>query len=52
MMEQSNVIGTGNPPAVDIGIKPDPIYLENGQTVRACIRGLGEQCQRVAPATE
>ena len=41
-----DVISTGTPPGVGMGMKP-PTYLRAGQTMRLGIEGLGEQTQRV-----
>ena len=41
-----DIISTGTPPGVGMGMKPSPIYLVPGQTVRLGIQGLGEQQQR------
>ncbi len=45
-----DVISTGTPPGVGMGIKPEPVYLRAGQTMRLGIDGLGEQQQRVVAA--
>jgi len=42
-----DVISTGTPPGVGMGIKPAPIWLKPGQTMHLGIDGLGEQQQRV-----
>jgi ureidoglycolate lyase len=42
-----DVISTGTPPGVGMGIKPTPVWLKPGQTMRLGIDGLGEQQQRV-----
>jgi ureidoglycolate lyase len=44
------VISTGTPPGVGLGIKPEPVYLKAGQTIRLGIEGLGEQRQRTVAA--
>jgi ureidoglycolate lyase len=44
-LQPGDVIATGTPPGVGMGIKPQPVYLRAGQTVRAGIAGLGEQRQ-------
>ena len=44
-----DVISTGTPPGVGLGMKP-PTFLEAGQTMRLGIEGLGEQTQRVGRA--
>ena len=45
-LEPGDVITTGTPPGVGLGMKP-PKYLKPGQTVRLGIAGLGEQQQAV-----
>ena len=42
-----DVISTGTPPGVGMGIKPEPIFLRAGQVMRLGIDGLGEQRQEV-----
>lgn len=42
-----DVIITGTPPGVGMGIKPDPVYLKDGDVMRLGITGLGEQQQTV-----
>lgn len=46
-LHPGDVICTGTPPGVGMGIKPAPVWLEVGDTVRLWIDGLGEQRQRV-----
>jgi ureidoglycolate lyase len=41
-----DVISTGTPPGVGMGIKPNPVWLKPGQTIRLGIEGLGVQQQR------
>ena len=43
-----DVICTGTPPGVGMGIKPEPIWLKPGDVVHLWINGLGEQRQTVA----
>jgi len=45
-----DIISTGTPPGVGMGIKPEPVYLQPGQTMRLGIEGLGEQRQLVVSA--
>jgi 2-keto-4-pentenoate hydratase/2-oxohepta-3-ene-1,7-dioic acid hydratase in catechol pathway len=47
VMEPGDVIVTGTPPGVGLGIKPNPIFLKRGDVVRLGIDGLGEQQQKV-----
>ncbi|CAN1600501.1 ureidoglycolate lyase [Pseudomonas mediterranea] len=44
-LQPGDVISTGTPPGVGLGIKPQPVFLRPGQTVRLGITGLGEQRQ-------
>lgn len=44
-----DVITTGTPPGVGLGMKP-PRYLKDGDTMRVEIQGLGVQRQKVAAA--
>lgn len=46
-LHPGDVIATGTPPGVGMGIKPEPVFLQDGQTMRLGISGLGEQIQRV-----
>jgi 2-keto-4-pentenoate hydratase/2-oxohepta-3-ene-1,7-dioic acid hydratase in catechol pathway len=48
IMEPGDVITTGTPPGVGLGMKP-PQYLQPGDEVRLGIDGLGEQHQKVVP---
>src|SRR5690606_26481038 len=34
-LNPGDVIATGTPPGVGMGIKPQPVYLENGQVIKA-----------------
>lgn len=43
-----DIITTGTPPGVGMGIKPNPVFLKSGDVLTLGIRGLGEQRQRVA----
>ena len=49
-LQPGDVISTGTPPGVGLGIKPEPVYLRAGQTMRLGISGLGEQQQRTVNA--
>ena len=49
-LQPGDVISTGTPPGVGLGIKPEPVYLRAGQQIRLGISGLGEQCQRTVDA--
>ena len=42
-----DIITTGTPPGVGMGIKPAPVWLKPGDVMTAGIRGLGEQKQKV-----
>ena len=43
-----DVISTGTPPGVGMGVKPEPVFLKPGNVMRLGIEGLGEQRQEVA----
>jgi ureidoglycolate lyase len=45
-LQPGDVISTGTPPGVGMGIKPNPIWLKPGQTMHLGVEGLGEQTQR------
>jgi 2,4-diketo-3-deoxy-L-fuconate hydrolase len=42
-----DVITTGTPPGVGMGVKPNPVFLKPGDVMTLGIRGLGEQKQKV-----
>jgi len=42
-----DVITTGTPPGVGLGMKPEPVYLKRGDLLRLGIDGLGTQTQKV-----
>lgn len=50
VLEVGDVIITGTPPGVGLGMKP-PVYLNAGDVITLGIEGLGEQRQKVVPFT-
>jgi 2-keto-4-pentenoate hydratase/2-oxohepta-3-ene-1,7-dioic acid hydratase in catechol pathway len=46
-LEPGDLISTGTPPGVGMGVKPQPLYLKPGDVMRLGIEGLGEQQQTV-----
>ena len=42
-----DIICTGTPPGVGMGIKPNPQWLEPGDSLRLGVKGLGEQRQEI-----
>ena len=46
-LEPGDVITTGTPPGVGMGMKPTPQFLKAGDTVELGIEGLGTQLQKV-----
>ena len=46
-LHPGDVISTGTPPGVGMGIKPDPVYLKAGDVMEVAIEGLGSQRQNV-----
>ncbi|SAL10345.1 ureidoglycolate lyase [Caballeronia telluris] len=49
-LQPGDVISTGTPPGVGMGVKPAAVYLKAGQTMRLGIQGLGEQQQKTVGA--
>lgn len=49
-LQPGDVISTGTPPGVGLGIKPEPVFLRAGQRMRLGIDGLGEQEQLTVDA--
>src|SRR5688572_1016391 len=46
-LQPGDIITTGTPPGVGMGIKPEPVWLKPGNVMRLGIEGLGEQTQNV-----
>lgn len=46
-LHPGDVITTGTPPGVAMGMKPEPIYLKKGDVMSLTIDGLGQQLQTV-----
>jgi 2,4-didehydro-3-deoxy-L-rhamnonate hydrolase len=44
-----DIIATGTPPGVGLGMKPTPVFLKQGDVMTLGIQGLGEQRQKVVP---
>jgi 2-keto-4-pentenoate hydratase/2-oxohepta-3-ene-1,7-dioic acid hydratase in catechol pathway len=42
-----DIISTGTPPGVGMGLKPSPVFLKPGDVMSLGIAGLGEQRQTV-----
>jgi 2-keto-4-pentenoate hydratase/2-oxohepta-3-ene-1,7-dioic acid hydratase in catechol pathway len=49
-LHPGDVITTGTPPGVGMGIKPDPVFLDVGDVMELGIEKLGSQRQTVAAA--
>ena len=47
VMEPGDIIITGTPPGVALGMKPKPTFLQAGDVVTLGIEGLGEQKQKI-----
>jgi len=48
-LEPGDIITTGTPPGVGMGVKPQPVFLKKGDVMTLGIEGLGEQRQEVIP---
>ena len=46
-LHPGDVISTGTPPGVGMGMKPTPVYLKKGDVMELTIQGLGQQRQIV-----
>lgn len=46
-LHPGDVITTGTPPGVGLGMKPDPVFLKKGDVMDLTIQGLGHQRQKV-----
>ncbi|HWV21819.1 MAG TPA: fumarylacetoacetate hydrolase family protein [Devosia sp.] len=46
-LQPGDIITTGTPPGVGMGIKPEPVWLKPGNVMHLGIEGLGEQKQKV-----
>jgi len=46
-LKPGDVITTGTPPGVGMGMKPNAVFLKSGDVMRVGIDGLGEQRQQV-----
>jgi 2,4-didehydro-3-deoxy-L-rhamnonate hydrolase len=51
VLEAGDVVTTGTPPGVALGMKP-PVWLKAGDVMTLKIAGLGEQKQKVVPLKE
>jgi len=49
-LQPGDIISTGTPPGVGMGIKPEPVFLSVNDVMRLGIDGLGEQKQTVISA--
>ncbi len=49
-LHPGDIIATGTPPGVGLGIKPEPVFLKPGQVMRLGVQGLGEQQQHLVAA--
>ncbi|MBS7255777.1 fumarylacetoacetate hydrolase family protein [Flavobacterium branchiicola] len=47
-----DIISTGTPPGVGLGIKPEPLYLKAGDVVELGMDGLGSSKQLAVPYTK
>jgi 2-keto-4-pentenoate hydratase/2-oxohepta-3-ene-1,7-dioic acid hydratase in catechol pathway len=49
-LHPGDIIATGTPPGVGLGVKPNPIFLRPGQEIRVGIEGMGEQLYKTVEA--
>ena len=48
VLEPGDIVTTGTPPGVGLGMKP-PVFLQAGDVMTLAIEGLGQQSQKVVP---
>ena len=46
-LEPGDLVITGTPPGVGMGVKPNPVYLRPGDVMKLGVERLGEQTQKV-----
>jgi 2-keto-4-pentenoate hydratase/2-oxohepta-3-ene-1,7-dioic acid hydratase in catechol pathway len=46
-LEPGDLVTTGTPPGVGMGVKPEPLYLKPGDVMTLGIERLGQQTQKV-----
>jgi 2-keto-4-pentenoate hydratase/2-oxohepta-3-ene-1,7-dioic acid hydratase in catechol pathway len=51
-LRPGDIITTGTPPGVGMGIKPEPVFLKPGDVITLGIEKLGEQKQNVVAWTD
>jgi 2-keto-4-pentenoate hydratase/2-oxohepta-3-ene-1,7-dioic acid hydratase in catechol pathway len=51
VLEPGDVVTTGTPPGVALGMKP-PKWLKPGDVMTVKIQGLGEQTSKIVPFRE
>jgi 2-keto-4-pentenoate hydratase/2-oxohepta-3-ene-1,7-dioic acid hydratase in catechol pathway len=51
VLEPGDVVTTGTPPGVALGMKP-PVWLKAGDVMKLSIQGLGEQQSKIVPFKE
>ena len=49
-LQPGDIISTGTPPGVGLGMKPEPVFLKAGDTMELGIEGLGVQNQTTVDA--
>jgi 2-keto-4-pentenoate hydratase/2-oxohepta-3-ene-1,7-dioic acid hydratase in catechol pathway len=52
VLDPGDVVTTGTPPGVALGMKPTPVFLKAGDVMHLGIQGLGEQTQKLVPFRE
>jgi 2-keto-4-pentenoate hydratase/2-oxohepta-3-ene-1,7-dioic acid hydratase in catechol pathway len=50
VLHPGDIIATGTPPGVGLGVKPEPVFLKPGQVLKLGVQGLGEQKYKTVEA--
>lgn len=49
-LHPGDIIATGTPPGVGLGVKPHPVFLHAGQEMRVSVQGMGEHIYKTITA--
>jgi 2-keto-4-pentenoate hydratase/2-oxohepta-3-ene-1,7-dioic acid hydratase in catechol pathway len=50
VLHPGDIIATGTPPGVGLGVKPEPVFLKPSQVLKVGVQGLGEQKYKTVEA--
>jgi 2-keto-4-pentenoate hydratase/2-oxohepta-3-ene-1,7-dioic acid hydratase in catechol pathway len=50
VLHPGDIIATGTPPGVGLGVKPEPVFLKPSQVLKCGVQGMGEQKYKTVEA--